>query len=545
MLYLAQALLFKEYRLSQPSLWLLLDIQQAFDSLKRSRLLQYLLHGPSKLSREAAKLFQLIKAKLSMRWNSHEWILECNTGIRQGAPPSAGLFGLVLGECLDELFRKWDLEATVQTIHADAEGQPLHGWAFADDCILNFRAWKDFALAFRELLAALNELGLQVNLDKTVLVVHPDLWQQGVEFFAQYPDDPGCKIQWKHQGKYLGKIFSHYEGGQSLSHWLLSSARALSFAGWEVMAPVLKTCSWTQASTALQLLNKYVFAKWSWCAVILEPLQYVQDAVNTTQVTLLQLLLRVYIPPQLDDACALSLQRQRRRVIRVFLALHARQQWTYLAIKRKWSFSGHCLRRDMGSVEMSLVQAQEPARITQAKPAPWHSLYTFIATGLLQLGWISEGKPDIAVMRECASDRTRWSAAVDDLSMQYTLKLPYLGIQHWTSWKHPLWSAEAAHWYQAVMVICHEGSLMAVWLDHSMGCMVRCVDEGLRDFVPYLCMLKTCFSVEFILDPKWVDVILPQLPELTRRVWLDHQVVLAFSALPEEWRGEVLTFAGL
>ena len=86
---------------------------------------------------------------------------------------------------------------------------------------------------------------------------------------------------------------------------------------------------------------------------------------------------------------------------------------------------------------------------------------------------------------------------------------------------------------------------MAVWLDHSMGCMVRCVDEGLRDFVPYLCMLKTCFSVEFILDPRWVDVILPQLPELTRRVWLDHQVVLAFSALPEEWRGEVLTFAGL
>ena len=52
--------------------------------------------------------------------------------------------------------------------------------------------------------------------------------------------------------------------------------------------------------------------------------------------------------------------------------------------------------------------------------------------------------------------------------------------------------------------------------------------------------------MEFILDPTWVDVILPQLPELTqRRVWLDHKVVLTFSALPEEWRGAVLSFACL
>ena len=43
------------------------------------------------------------------------------------------------------------------------------------------------------------------------------------------------------------------------------------------------------------------------------------------------------------------------------------------------------------------------------------------------------------------------------------------------------------------------------------------------------------FSVEFLLDPTWVGVILPQLPELTPRVWLDHKVVLTFSALPEEY----------
>ena len=94
-----------------PSLWLLLDVQQAFDSLRRSKLLTYLLRGPPSLSREASKLFDLIQARLTMRWSGTEWVLECNTGVQQGAPPSAGLIGLILGECLDSLFQGWDDEA--------------------------------------------------------------------------------------------------------------------------------------------------------------------------------------------------------------------------------------------------------------------------------------------------------------------------------------------------------------------------------------------------------------------------------------------------
>ena len=59
-LYTAQQLLYLEYRTGDPGLWLLLDIQMAFDSLKRSKLLEYLARGPQGMSREAAALYHLL-----------------------------------------------------------------------------------------------------------------------------------------------------------------------------------------------------------------------------------------------------------------------------------------------------------------------------------------------------------------------------------------------------------------------------------------------------------------------------------------------------
>ena len=99
---------------------------------------------------------------------------------------------------------------------------------------------------------------------------------------------------------------------------------------------------------------------------MLEPLNFVRDEVCASQVSLLQ------------------------------LSLLPRLQWTYLVVKRKWGYAGHCLRRDPDKAEVLLVQVQNPGSITQAVPAPWHSLYTFLADTVRQLGWwAQDSKPEI------------------------------------------------------------------------------------------------------------------------------------------------------
>ena len=193
-LYLAQSLFYKEYRLAKPSLWLLLDVQQAFDSLKRSKLLEYLLTGPPELSKEASTLYQLIRARLAFRWGNEDWTMISNTGIQQGAPPSAGLFGLILGETLDALFHAWDETSSAKTDHTDSKGDPLHGWAFADDVILTFSSWSDFRVGFEQLIHAFRELGLEINLSKSVLVVHEDLLEGGLRYFSRYPNHPNLAV---------------------------------------------------------------------------------------------------------------------------------------------------------------------------------------------------------------------------------------------------------------------------------------------------------------------------------------------------------------
>ena len=544
-LYLAHALLYKEYKMQTPSLWLLLDVQQAFDSLRRSKLLTYLLRGPPSLSREASKLFDLIQARLTMRWSGTEWVLECNTGVQQGAPPSAGLFGLILGECLDSLFQGWDDEGKVQTIHVDAEGRPMHGWAFADDCILCFRDWVSFEQGFQDLLQAFEELGLKVNLTKTVLLVHEDLWEGGERHFAANAYHPGFQIRWQQQAKYLGRPITHYKGACTLSTWLLSSARTLNYVGWETMSPLLKTCSWSSSKTALHILNRYIFSKWAWCSVMLEPLQFVRDEVCASQVSLLQLLLRVYVAPQLSRDLAMQQHRQRRRAVRTLLTLLPRLQWMYLILKRKWGYAGHCLRRDPAKAELLLVHAQNPRHIVQAIPAPWHSLYTFLADTVRQLGWWDQDcKPEVCQLQYLATDRKRWSSVADAVAMQFVLHRPYVHVLHWESWKVPLRISEVSEWYLAVYVLNIGGSVCAVWLDKEQGCVIKTV-ASVHLIFPFMFMMRQCFNADVLLDPLWIDVLLPQLPDISRSVWEEWGVVVTFTVFLESWRSHLLGFAGL
>ena len=73
-LLLAQTLLYCEYKTSTPSIWVLLDLQQAFDNLRRASVLQLLLtRAPAYLHHESMLLWKLLQCRLHFCWGEEQW----------------------------------------------------------------------------------------------------------------------------------------------------------------------------------------------------------------------------------------------------------------------------------------------------------------------------------------------------------------------------------------------------------------------------------------------------------------------------------------
>ena len=140
-LYLAHSLLYKEYKLQTPSLWLLLDIQQAFDSLRRSKLLNV----PACMARlpfqgKQASCLTLIKARLTMRWSGTAMGSGMQYGYSARGSALCGTLRAYLGGVprlplpglgsMKVKFRRF-----MWTLQED----PSMDGPFADDCILCFQ----------------------------------------------------------------------------------------------------------------------------------------------------------------------------------------------------------------------------------------------------------------------------------------------------------------------------------------------------------------------------------------------------------------------
>ena len=128
--------------------------------------------------------------------------------------------------------------------------------------------------------------------------------------------------------------------------------------------------------------------------------------------------------------------------------------------------------------------------------------------------------------------------------MQFVLHRPYVHVLHWESWKVPLRISEVSEWYLAVYVLNIGGSVCAVWLDKEQGCVIKTV-ASVHLIFPFMFMMRQCFNADVLLDPLWIDVLLPQLPDISRSVWEEWGVVVTFTVFLESWRSHLLGFAGL
>ena len=470
-LWLAQSLLYSEHKSGLHSLWVLLDIKQAFDSLSRWAVIDFLLtHTPPNLHHEALLLWHPLQCTMQFAWEDNEWAVPGLCGVQQGAPPSAGIFSIILGLMLQALFEDW-AHKQVRTHHLWADGRPCYGWAYVDDAILGFQRWDDLGHCLQSLIDSLKTLGLEVNFDKTVIVVPDHLWEEGRRFLARQPDNAVGLCQWKSEGVYLRKPFRRFAGSCNISHWVLAACERAAHAGWEAVAPVLRQCSWEHGLKPYMLVNRYVMSKFSWFLMMLEPLTHCIQQLDQLQTTFFILGARLFLPSCNKHDAAVAMHRLRRRCIGILLHLEPHLRWLHSAMRRRWHYLGHLLRKGPEAPVILLLKAAMLQDVRQAVPAPWNTIYTWAIQQFRVLGWVADdAKPGLPELCALAADREVWRDAWERLSPHYCKTFV---AEHACVWAHPRHAFTAsAPWLKCIALVLSAGQGHLVWLQDVEGvCM--------------------------------------------------------------------------
>ena len=501
---------------------------------------------PPGLQHEACLLWQLLQCQLHFSWGDEEWTVDATTGVQQGAPLSAGIFSLIVGWALQKLFEVWECSG-VQFQHKLPSELPLLGWAYVDDIILNLQTWPELVACFAALENTLQGLGLCINFDKTVIVLPDRMWPEARAFAATHPEHPVCRCKWRTDGVYLRKPFKPFQSASTVSGWALAAAGKLAHAGWEELAPVLHQCRWNHGLLPFVLLNRYVFAKFSWFGMMIEPLIQWGQGLDSLQCTMMCLSLQLYIPSSMKGEHAVCLHRLRRRMVYTCLQLNNKFRWLLLLMRRRWTYAGHLLRKPLNSLPLSIIAASNPGSIRQAVPAPWHSIYTWLVKQLQDLRWIEphDKQPSIEQLQELAKDRDVWFQGWGRLEHQYFMELQYEHVFLWSSLRVALQAATA--WKQTVAVAWACESWWLIWLSEIEG-PARVAYDG-HDFlhcVGYLRMeCPDVWGLDFVVPQIFLDVHLGCVLSWVQAIWNTYGCVATFSVMNEVEGRFAVEFAGL
>ena len=544
-LWMAQTFLYKEYKTGTPSLWLLLDIKQAFDNLNRKAVLDlFLCKTPEAFHHEALLLWKLLQCDLHFCWDSEEWSLSATTGVQQGAPPSAGIFSLIIGNVLQELFHSW-AAGGITFQHKFYSGDPVFGWAYVDDVIIDMQDWESLRACFTELIEGLALVGLQINFDKTVIVVPEHLWADANRFASREPEHPLCKCKWQSEGQYLRKPFKPFLPATSLSQWVVQSSTKQAHSGWHELSPILRQCRWHQGTLPFVLINRYIFAKFSWFIMMMEPLTEWTRAIDNLQCTLSCLALQLFVPGNMKEAPAMALHRLRRRLVHIFLQLHPHLRWVFSAMKRRWHYLGHLLRRQPQAMQLSIIHASMPQEVTQAVPAPWNSAYSWIVGQMQRLTWVETGnsKPSLQQLRDCASDRDAWAAQWEKLNDQYCIAVQLQHPFNWSRVREAFQTVVA--WKLSVAVFSSDDAWWLTWLNNTEGACCLQLSEDFLSTLTYVRMgHPDVWGLDVLVPFEFFYMHLCNVETWKREAWRQLQLVMSVSCYETADEGWIVRFAG-
>ena len=529
----------KESREHTYGVWISCDVQAAFDSVSQSKVAAFVAaFSPDTLGAEAHRLLQLVMGpNLHFVWRGESWSQGQSTGVQQGGSHSALLFSYVLGLAVSQLDETW-------AHRKEPCWHDSYGWAYVDDMMFNFVSWEQCDRCFADLCSVLHDLGLRLNLRKTVVMSHPNVLRLGKSYnFREGSVVP--QLAWERSVKYLKKPLMHFDADvhKDSTEAMLQPIHGAAHMAYEKLQRAIRKGCWTNPKGVLRLLNCYVGGVWFWLSPLLEPLQQYLNAIRTLQITIFVLMLGLYIPSSCNHNAAMHLHRLRRRVALLVLAQCPQHDWCCIWLKRRWLYLGHTLRQPQSHITRKAIVALNSVKA--AVPSPWSHILSW---GRQQLQHSTGGPSNFDELQHRASNKEAWfNMNTGDM----------LGCQP----QHPIvHSCDLHHWRDAlrvqtewrlgaslhVLTDAETGSFQVTvgWLNEVEGMQsftrVGEVQHVLHLWLQYLQFEFAGINVEFFLEQWIFEAFTSELMQLHHLVFREYSKIFTFQLVSREISASML-----
>ncbi|CAE7830935.1 pol [Symbiodinium sp. CCMP2592] len=309
-----------------------LDIAGAFDKISRQKVVDLILArtAGTNLGYEVRYLLgQLDVFVLQGKVPGGDTIsVNANSGIKQGAPESAELFGLIMGWILDETMSKPAWQAVGAPFH-DLDLELMY---FQDDVFLLETSAARVARKIEMLKGELAQAGLFLAMNKTKIVASPAYHGK----MSLVIDGQVVEIYKNESLRALGVSFNFSASVGQQAHELLGRARA-AFA--EHRELLMSRGSWEKK---LSLVETLIMSTWRWCAGAIHWPQECLAQANTLQAHILRTAFRLRRGRGEDWVAYNS---RTLRFVRQFLVQRHVPRWSSVILRLQHALHGHWARR--------------------------------------------------------------------------------------------------------------------------------------------------------------------------------------------------------
>ncbi|CAE7518077.1 unnamed protein product [Symbiodinium sp. CCMP2592] len=309
-----------------------LDIAGAFDKISRQKVVDLILQrtSGSQLGYEVRYLLgQLDVFELQGMVPGGDMIsVKASSGIKQGAPESAELFGIIMGWLLEMAMGKSSWKA-MGAPFADLDLELMY---FQDDVFLLETSASRVARKIAMLRDELASAGLHLAMNKTKIIASPAYRGK----MSVLIGDQSVEIHKDESVRALGVSFNFSAPVSQQAHELLGRARAAFAEHRELLtAPG----SWEKK---LNLVETLIMSTWRWCAGAVHWPKECLAQANTLQSHILR---TAFGLRRKRDEDWVTFNSRTMRFIRQFLVQRQVPRWSSVILRLQHALHGHWARR--------------------------------------------------------------------------------------------------------------------------------------------------------------------------------------------------------
>jgi len=399
-------------------IWLAsLDLEKAFDKVLHEAVFDSLvdISVDYNIIWMLRSLYSHQCAHVQLDTDTRSRIFEILRGVRQGDPLSPALFNNVTAKMMRPLKARWEAKRFGTVIGCDSDLQlsrlqadRLTSLSFADDTTLIANSRASLTHMFNDIMAALPNYGLCLNLDKcsiqTIGCLHgptPASIQINGGSIPIISADSGFKV--------LGCYVSLSNGIQTELNFRMSAA----WAKFHTIKAILlrRRCS---IKRRLRLFEGTVTKTALWCCETWNLSRQQLRYLDTTRNAMLRL---IVVTGRLPDEDWVSWVQRSTRHARAIATEAGLTSWPIAHLQQKWVWAGKVARMSADSLpyrvtfwrdvewQRGATHSDRPKRPQRGKPFRWEDGIQKFA---LFLGWRS--------WRAAAQDETTWNARMQSFA---------------------------------------------------------------------------------------------------------------------------------